>query len=294
MPLLNTKHKKKSAVITALILLLMLFVIFNYGMAYLDPPQEYGLAINFGDSNVGSGKKVEKIKQKTVPEKVVEKVQEEPVEEIKEEVVETPQEVVKEKVITKETIDDVPVVEKVKEVKKEVTPKKEVIKKNLSTPLKETKKKEQAKKKPTPSKATQNALNNLFGGNKSDGKPKGEGDDKEKGVKGKKDGDPNSSKYYGNKGSGEGGNYNLAGRKALSKPIEKPDCQEEGIVVVSIEVDKTGRVIRAIAGVKGSANTAPCLLKPAKAAALKTKWNADGKAPSKQKGTIIYQFSLSE
>jgi outer membrane biosynthesis protein TonB len=80
----------------------------------------------------------------------------------------------------------------------------------------------------------------------------------------------------------------------LSKPIEQPECQEEGIVVVRITVDKNGKVISAIPGVKGSTNTAACLLKPAKAAALKTTWNADSKAPTKQTGTIIYKFSLTK
>ena len=60
------------------------------------------------------------------------------------------------------------------------------------------------------------------------------------------------------------------------------------------EVDNNGKVIKAIPGVKGSTNTSPCLLEPAKQAALKTKWNADLKAPIKQKGTIIYKFSLSK
>ena len=55
----------------------------------------------------------------------------------------------------------------------------------------------------------------------------------------------------------------------MLKPKEQPDCEEEGIVVVSITVDKTGKVIRAVAGVKGTTNTAACLLKPAKEAALK-------------------------
>ncbi|WNW01628.1 hypothetical protein RRF68_11695 [Tenacibaculum sp. HL-MS23] len=65
-------------------------------------------------------------------------------------------------------------------------------------------------------------------------------------------------------------------------------------MVVSIEVDQNGKVTKAIAGVKGSTNTAACLLKPAKEAALKTKWNAALNAPSKQRGTIIYKFSLSK
>ena len=275
MSVLNTKHKRKSAVITTVILLLLLFVIFNYGMQYLDPPEEYGVAINFGDSSIGSGDPVVNSK-KTAPIKNVKK------EKVVEEVKESSKEIIKEEIITDDTAKDVPVVEKVKEVKK--VPVIEVVKKKI---LKE-------KPAPKPSKETQDALNNLLNGSSDNGKPKGEGDDKNSGVKGSQKGDPKSTKYYGNNGSGGDKNYNLAGRNALSKPIEKPDCNEEGIVVVSIEVDNTGKFIKATAGVKGSTNTAKCLLDPARAAALKTKWNADPSAPNKQRGTIVYRFSLSE
>lgn len=273
MSVIDTQHKRKSAVITAVILLLLLFGIFNYGMKYLDPPIEYGVAINFGNSDVGSGEPVEKTKSQSVPE--------EQQEEVVEEVQEVQEEAIKEEVITDDTADDVPVVEKIEEKKEEVkeTPKEE---------------KPKEKPKPKPSKEATDALNSLLNGTSKDGADKGEGDDNEAGVKGKENGDPSSNKYYGGGGSGSGGNYNLAGRKALSKPIKKPECQEEGTVVVSIEVDQNGKVIKAVPGVKGSTNTAPCLLKPAKEAALRTKWNADGKAPSKQRGTIIYRFSLSQ
>ncbi len=64
--------------------------------------------------------------------------------------------------------------------------------------------------------------------------------------------------------------------------------------MVSIEVDINGKVIKATSGVKGSTNTAQCLLSQAKEAALKTKWQPDSKAPSKQVGTIKYRFSLSQ
>jgi protein TonB len=275
MALLDTTPKRKSAAITAVILLLLLFVIFNYGLKYLDPPEEYGLAINFGDSDVGSGEPVENTK-KTDAAEVVEK------EEVVEEVVKvTPKEVVKEEIIADETSKEITVIEK-KEVKKE--------------PVKEVVKKEEPKEKPKqkPSKETTDALNSLLNGNSSDGNPKGEGDDQKEGVKGNINGDPNSNKYYGNEGTGSGGNYNLAGRKALSTPKEQPDCQEEGIVVVRITVDKNGKVISAVAGVKGSTNTAACLLKPAKEAALKTTWNADENAPLNQVGTIIYKFTLTK
>tara|TARA_B110000967_G_scaffold96687_1_gene99263 strand:+ start:664 stop:1503 length:840 start_codon:yes stop_codon:yes gene_type:complete len=279
MPILDTKHKRKSAAITTIILLILLFVIFNYGMTYLDPPEEYGLAINYGDSNVGIGEPVERTKRVSTP-KVVEK-EEVVQEEVVQELLETPKEIIKEEIITDDTVKDVPVVEK-KEEKK--APVKEVVKKEIP----------KEKPKPKPSKETQDALNNLLNGNSSDGKAKGEGDDKKEGVKGNEKGDSDSNRYYGNTGSGSGGNYNLAGRKALSKPIEQPDCQEEGIVVVRITVDKNGKVISAIPGVKGSNNTAACLLKPAKEAALRTTWNADDKAPVNQTGTIIYKFSLTK
>ena len=65
-------------------------------------------------------------------------------------------------------------------------------------------------------------------------------------------------------------------------------------MVVEVFVDRNGTVIRANSGEKGSTNTHPCLLKPAREAALRTSWNADPNAQKIQKGTIIYIFSLKE
>ena len=279
MTLLNTTHKKKSAAITALILMLLIFGILNFGMQYLDPPEEYGLAINFGDANVGSGAPVVTSK-KTAPKEIAKTAT------VAAKVKETPKETIKEEIITNDTSKKVPVVEKVKE--KNATPVQEVVEKLIP--------KEIPKEipKPQPSKENQDALNTLLSGKTAEGKPKGAGDDAAEGVKGKKEGAVISSKYYGNTGSGLEGNYNLAGRKALSKPKEQPDCQEEGIVVVRITVAKNGKVMSAVPGVKGTTNTAACLLKPAKEAALRTTWNSDAAAPKIQTGTIIYKFSLTK
>ena len=270
MSILETKHKKKSALITSILLVLIVFGIFNFGLQYLDPPTEYGVAINFGDVNSGKGNEVVKsnIQPKKNPANTVEKKREDT----------SSEEVVKEKVITQNT-KDAPIIKNVKE--KDAKIENEVIEKPKEL------------EKPKPSKETQDALNNLLKGN-SNSKSKSEGDDGDKGDKGSDNGDPNSNKYYGNDGLGGDSNYNLSGRKALSKPIEKPECNEEGLVVVSIEVDNNGKVIKATAGVKGTTNSASCLLKPAREAALKTTWNPDPKAPSKQRGTIVYRFSLSE
>ena len=275
MSVLDTQHKRKSAIITAVILILFILGIFNFGMQYLDPPEEYGVAINFGDMNVGSGVSVLKSQKTTPKEEVKTPAVTSPLKEVT-------KETLVEKIITEETTKEVPIVGKVAEEKPTLV--EDVVKKE--TPKVVT--------KPKPSKESLDALNNLLNGNSSDGKSKGEGDAAVDGLKGDKDGEPISSKYYGNTGSGTGGNYNLAGRKVLSKPKKQPDCQEEGVVVVLITVAKNGKVMSAIPGVKGSTNTAPCLLKPAKEAALSTIWNSDGAAPKIQTGTIIYKFSLSK
>ena len=52
----KTKHEKDSAKITTLVMLILLLLIFIVGPKYLDPPEEYGVAINFGTTDFGSGK----------------------------------------------------------------------------------------------------------------------------------------------------------------------------------------------------------------------------------------------
>ena len=275
MAFLDTPYKKKSTAITAVILIALLWMIFNFGMKYQDPPEEYGIAINFGTSNEGY-----EIPNDILPSKESsEQVQEEKVEETIDDISD---ETIKEEVVT-QTEKEAPVIEKpeeveVKEVKKTEKPKKE-------KPIPKPKK---------PSKNTLQAFDNLLKGDTSDGNKASEGNDAISGLKGDNNGDPSSTKYYGNSGSSGESNYNLAGRNALSKPIEQPNCEEEGTVVVSIEVDKYGTVLKAVSGVKGTTNSANCLLKPAREAALRTTWNADPNAPTKQKGTIIYKFSLTK
>ena len=149
---------------------------------------------------------------------------------------------------------------------------------------------------PRPDKSTTDALSSILNGPKSDGTAKeGEGDDKTPGDKGSSDGDPNANSYYGTgKGLDGDGSYMIGGRKALNKEKFVQDCHEAGTVVVSIEVDRSGNVISAMPGVRGTTNNSKCLIEPARRAALATKFNADDKAPAKQNGKIIYRFSLSE
>jgi hypothetical protein len=123
----------------------------------------------------------------------------------------------------------------------------------------------------------------------------GEGNDNQAGDKGDPDGDPNASSYYGSGSGLDGdGNYRLGGRRAINKEKFVQDCNESGIVVVRIEVNQNGQVINATPGVKGTTNSASCLTDPARRAAMATRFNSDNNAPSRQVGTIIYNFKLSE
>ena len=171
--------------------------------------------------------------------------------------------------------------------------------------------------KPKVSNNTNDALSNILkGSNKG-----GDGDDKTSGNKGKSNGSLSSNGYYGTGGSGggtgggngtgngigtgsgygagtgggsgNGSGYSLGNRKALSKPAPKYTCNEAGKVVVEVAVDRNGKTISAIAGVKGSTNTAKCLLDQAQIAAMNTRWNASSNAPEKQVGKIIYNFNLN-
>jgi outer membrane biosynthesis protein TonB len=188
-------------------------------------------------------------------------------------------------------------------------------------PLKQTPVlKEEAKPvvvKPRVSNNTNDALSNIMkGSNKG-----GDGDDKTAGNKGKANGSLSSNGYYGTGGSGggtgggngtgngigtgsgygagsgggsgNGSGYSLGNRKAISKPAPKYTCNEAGKVVVEVSVDRNGKTIDAIAGVKGTTNTAKCLLDQARIAAMNTKWDASSDAPEKQVGKIVYNFNLN-
>ena len=79
MSVLDTKNKRKSAGITIAVLLVLLYLIFNYGMDYIDPPVEYGIAINYGISDQGrtQPKVVENVKVTPKPLTNLQEVKEE-------------------------------------------------------------------------------------------------------------------------------------------------------------------------------------------------------------------------
>lgn len=296
-----SSDQKKSLAISTLLyatLLLILFFIRFWPPANLDELAGGGggggVTVNFGDSDLGSGSnyKSEVLEVKNYSKQAPAKS--------------TPEEAI----LSQENSTEESVVIPTKEKPKKPTV---VVKKEEPKPI--------VPEKPKVSNSTNAALASIMKGSNSGG----DGDDKTAGNKGRPNGNLNSNGYYGTGGSGGGtgggngtgngtgsgpgsGNgsgggsgsgsgggigYSLGNRKAISKPVPKYICNEEGKVVVEVSVDRNGRTINAVAGVKGTTNTASCLLEQAKIAAMNTRWDASSNAPEKQVGKITYNFNLN-
>lgn len=266
MKFLETPEEKRSFAITSAIFMLLLIAVLFFGLTYMDPPPENGIAINFGASDVGQGEiqPTEPIKSAPSPS------------------VSEPVTSSEENTLTQDN--DSPVV---------VTPKNDT-KPKTNTPKENPKPKTET---PKPSNSTTNALDALINGPKSDGQTTGgHGDDGLPGDKGDPNGSIYANSFYGSgsgNGSGNGTGWGLAGRKLAANSKKVQDCNEEGRVVVKVWVNRNGNVIKA-ERTQGTTNTNPCLVNPAIETAKSFKWQADSKAPEIQIGFVVVNFKLGE
>ena len=284
MKFLDTPHKKKSAVLTTVLGCLLLLLFFVLGLTYFDPPISYGMEVNFGTLAQGRGDiQPQKPIQKSVP-------QEEQPQELPEKRETSPPEVktkeVQESVLTEK---ESPVVIPKDEAKKPIQEPISESKEPSTTPPVE-------KEVPKVSEATKSVVSNLLKRRpETSEENQGEGDDIEQGDKGKIEGNPYSSSYYNTVGlGGEGKGYGLNGRNLRSNGKVVQECNQEGTVVVRITVNNQGEVVQAEPGVKGSTNTHPCLLEPARKTAFLHQWFPDNNAPAEQIGFVVIQFKLGE
>ena len=265
MKYLETKEEKKSFTITSIIFVILFVLFFYLGLTSLDPPQENGIAINFGTTEFGSGDIQPTETIQSAPQPTAAKAAASSEDEV-----------------LSQDIEEAVVIKEVKKAK----PTKQVATEEV---------KPKPKENPKPSKSTSDALSSLINGPKSDGKAQGgEGPDKTAGDKGNINGNPYANSYYGSGGgSGNGSGWGLNGRNISSRGKEVQKCNEFGTVVVQITVNRSGNVISA-KYTKGTTNTNPCLVEPALATARKYKWQADSNAPETQIGFITVNFKLGE
>jgi TonB family protein len=302
----SPQDKRKSFLIATLLYAMLLVLLF---FIRFWPPSDYemaslaggggggGMEVNFGDSELGKG---DDYKSEVL--------------DVKENSSSTPTASQPEEEIIATDNDD----ENTTVITKNPTPKTHTPKpiiKDIKQPKPE---------KPKVKQSTNDALSSILSGNNRGG----DGNDNVGGNKGNSNGNINSGGYYGTGGSGggtggghgsgngtgngagsgngsgggngsgnglgNGAGYSLAGRKALTKPAPDYNCNEEGVVVVQITVDKNGNVVEAKPGARGTTNTASCLTSQAKAAAMRTKWSPSPDGAEKQVGTIRYNFSLKD
>jgi colicin import membrane protein len=285
MAFLQTTYERKSFWTTAFILFGVLLLLFFVGLRYLDPPVENGILIAFGDTNPGSGIALAPPSQAITKETdlsaevnsapdVQEVMEKEPVTESFDEAVLTS--VDSELVLPKKSS------EKITETLAEEEP---------VTVTETVSEKASKKASKQASAATKAALANILGVKEAQGSGLGNGE--KAANQGLSDGSKYANSFYGTPtGDVQGFGFGLAGRSLATKGSVTPDCNEEGRVVVAITVDRSGKVIAADPGVKGSTNNAPCLLAPAKATAFMYQWAPDTQAPEKQIGFVVINFKL--
>lgn len=288
----KTKHQKHSARLTTVIMLLLMLLLFIVGPGYMDPPLEYGVAVNFGTSDTGSGvvqpkKPIAAAATPVVSEPVVEPEKAAPP-------VQSSEPAASEEVLTAEDLETIAIKKAEAETAKRQADAE--AKKKAEAEAEAKAEQERLKKEADLKAKKKQQLDALMGGiGTDDGTDTGsEGDDDTAGDKGQLNGDPYAPSYFGSPGSGNGGvGYGLNGRGRPSKSKVIPDCDEEGKVVVEIHVNQNGNVVKAIPGKRGTTGDI-CLYDAAKKTALTHKWPADSKAPAKQIGFVIVDFSVRQ
>jgi TonB family protein len=251
------KDKFKGIAGTVLFHAALLVLLIFLGFSTLLPlPGEGGVEVNIGVSEEGQGEV-----QPETPPRVEEEITPPPASKDNEE-----------EVVTQDT-EESPIVEKPSQDK---TKKKKV---------KESEVKEVVKEEPKVNPAA------MYKGKSSQTNGStGEGITQTPGDQGNPNGTPDSDNYTGTGGSGGGLSFSLSGRSPKYLPKPSSLFKENGTVVVQIDVDKYGKVIKALAIDKGSNTTDATLRSLAEQAARQAIFNANPDAADVQRGTITYHF----
>ena len=262
----------KAIAVSVMLLAGFLILSIFYIVSRAEPPEEVGtggIIVNYGTSDVGMGDDYMSIEEPSVdpnanltaPDKIIPEIDP------------TPQTATSQNsdndIVTQDNEDAVAVKTKTTSTSKAPS---------QNTEVKETK-----------PQVNQNAL---YKGNKNAGSGKGDGTGDAPGNQGKPEGDPLANNYDGT-GSGNGGlALDLKSRRFISPPVIKDDGQKSGKVVVEIRVDRTGAIISAKAGARGTTLSDANLWDKCENAALGSRFNTLDKAPETQIGYITFNFKV--
>lgn len=249
-----------ATVLAAGVLFCVLYFCGMYRM--FPPPPEYGMEVNLGYADMGTGERQEMNPMA------------EPAEQVETSVPDS-----EEETVTIQTGEETPALPK-------VTPKPKP--EPTATPKPDRPEAQERVREEKPEEPELNPVA-LYPGKRKGTDNSSQGETAHNGDQGKPTGDVNATGYEGNGGSG-GISFSLSGRtlKSLVKPSY--DSEEEGVVVVRIWVNPAGTVTRVQAGVKGTTTFDQNLWHTAESAARQSRFVPKDSAPSEQVGTISYRF----
>jgi len=303
---LSSAGKKKGLLGTTLVHLMLFGMLIIVGLSTPPPPDsEEGILVNFGTGETGLGdvepsppafkeeSSAPPIKEVTTPphsaHKAAAKTKEDPlltqntedapsVKKADPEAVKKKLEKIEADKIAKEQLE----AERVERRKEEAEKKKIAAEQQRESDIKNRTKNALANSQ---NRGTSSTSEGIAGGTGNQGDPNGSINSKVRGA----------GSGLGDKGTGTGDkgiSYSLQGRGFQALPQPKYDYQGEGRVVVEVRVDRSGKVIQATPGTKGSTTLDEYLLRVAKEAALGARFEVKQDAPEIQTGTITYNFIL--
>ena len=295
------KDKRRGVIGTIIVHILLLLCLFFIALRTPLPlPGEEGVEVNLGYDDMGYGQiqsdvpppkaEPEPVQQKVVqpPQPEPEPAEEEFLTQDTEEAPSIDEEIVENEITEpEEEVKEEPKEEPVIEEKVEDKPVEEVVDSTLlaeeiveDTPVIEEQ------------KPVVNTRALYTGSSSTDGEGTPQGITEGSGDQGKPHGYKDVDDYTGQGGSGNGISFSLGGRGSLF--LEKPSAKfnEQGTVVVSIWVDRDGKVQKAQVSQRGTTVVDPNLKKIAVDAAYNSTFAKDNNAAELQRGTITYNFVL--
>ena len=275
--------KIAGAVGTILVHLLLLLAILFLGLRTVLPTEEEGLTVNYGNTDSGDGLFEPAPMSDVAKELEQELPQESSVPDVS---------ASQNEQITQDTEESIEIKKQREEAKRKERERlaEEKRKRDEQARIERERREREEKIKKAASTA-QNAFSNANAGKGTDTDATSQGIAGGTGNQGKPDGNADSKNYSG--GGTGASSYSLNGRSIVGS-VPKPQYQQnvEGIIVVTIEVDATGKVISARAGAQGTTIGDASLRKAAEQAALKAKFNQIG-GTTVQTGTITYRYKLN-
>jgi TonB family protein len=296
--ILKDKDRRRGIIGTIIVHVLIIAALFLLALRTPLPlPGEEGVEVNLGYDDTGWGDiQTEAPMQQTEtppppPPQEITEPEPAPQEEeyITQDTEETP--ALDEEITEEETTEQEP-----EEIKEEpVEPEKEIVEEIKETPVDSSQVyAEEIVEEPTPEPEPEPVVNEraLFKGSSKNTNGTNQGIAGGVGDQGKPHGFPDSNKYDGQGGLGNGISYSLGGRG--SKYIDKPSAsfKEQGTVKVDIWVDRQGNVVKAAIKQKGTNVFDQDMRRIAINAAKNSTFAEDPNAAELQRGTITYNFIL--